>query len=123
MKKLLLALFCGALLAGCTYTNNYESGTKIDVEKVNQIVKGKTTEADLVSMFGQPFSKSVVSQNESKWLYAYNFASASAQAFTMKTTSSAETTTLDILLRDGVVINYTYSKTPVNPAVTMSNSL
>lgn len=125
MKKIvaiIIPLILSSLL-GCTYTNHYESGTKISAEKVQKIVKGKTTEADLINMFGQPFSKGVVSENETKWIYMHNTVSASAQAFTMKTTSNAEMTTLDILLRDGVVINYAYTKSPLNPTMNMKTSL
>lgn len=125
MKRVIVTGMVAAaiLLGGCTYSNKYESGSTIAVENVNKIAKGKTTEADLIAMFGQPFSKAVVSASESKWIYTHNSVSASAQAFTMKTTSSAEITTLDILLKDGVVINYEYTKSPLNPTMKMTTSL
>lgn len=119
---ILVPLLCLVML-GCTYTNQYESGSQIAVENVNRIVKGKTTEAELIGMFGQPFSKAVISATELKWIYTHNAVSASAQAFTMKTTSSAEMTTLDILLKDGVVVNYAYTKSPLNPTMNMKTSL
>lgn len=119
---ILVPLLCLVML-GCTYTNQYESGSRISVENVNRIVKGKTTEAELIGMFGQPFSKAVISATEAKWIYTHNAVSASAQAFTMKTTSSAEMTTLDILLKDGVVVNYAYTKSPLNPTMNMKTSL
>ncbi|ARI08276.1 hypothetical protein FMJ45_06360 [Klebsiella michiganensis] len=119
---ILIPLLCLVML-GCTYTNQYESGSQISVENVNRIVKGKTTEAELIGMFGQPFSKAVISATEAKWIYTHNAVSASAQAFTMKTTSSAEMTTLDILLKDGVVVNYAYTKSPLNPTMNMKTSL
>ncbi len=119
---ILVPLLCLVML-GCTYTNQYESGSQIAVENVNRIVKGKTTEAELIGMFGQPFSKAVISATEVKWIYTQNAVSASAQAFTMKTTSSAEMTTLDILLKDGVVVNYAYTKSPLNPTMNMKTSL
>ncbi|EPY7167439.1 TPA: hypothetical protein ACXR0H_002962 [Klebsiella variicola subsp. variicola] len=119
---ILVPLLCLVML-GCTYTNQYESGSQIAVENVNRIVKGKTTEAELIGMFGQPFSKAVISATEAKWIYTHNAVSASAQAFTMKTTSSAEMTTLDILLKDGVVVNYAYTKSPLNPTMNMKTSL
>ncbi|HBM2965389.1 hypothetical protein [Klebsiella michiganensis] len=119
---ILVPLLCLVML-GCTYTNQYESGSQISVENVNRIVKGKTTEAELIGMFGQPFSKAVISATEAKWIYTHNAVSASAQAFTMKTTSSAEMTTLDILLKDGVVVNYAYTKSPLNPTMNMKTSL
>ena len=123
MKGILAVVFGIMVLTGCTYTNSYDTGTKISSENVNKIVKGKTTEAELIAMFGQPFSKSVVSENEMKWIYAHNSVSASAQAFTMKTTSSSEMTTLDILLKDGVVVNYAFTKTPINPTSSMNTSI
>ena len=119
---ILVPLLCLVML-GCTYTNQYESGSQIAVENVNRIVKGKTTEAELIGMFGQPFSKAVISATEVKWIYTHNAVSASAQAFTMKTTSSAEMTTLDILLKDGVGVNYAYTKSPLNPTMNMKTSL
>lgn len=123
MRKLLVAALFASFLSGCTYSNSYESGSQISAENVSSIVKGKTTEAELVSMFGQPISKGVVSDNETKWIYTHNAVSASAQAFTMKTTSNAEITTLDILLRDGVVVNYAYTKSPLNPTMSANTSL
>lgn len=124
MKKfaILVPLLCLVML-GCTYSNQYESGSQISVENVNRIVKGKTTEAELISMFGQPFSKTVISATETKWIYTHNAVSASAQAFTMKTTSNAEMTTLDILLKDDIVVNYAYTKAPLNPTMNMKTSL
>ncbi|HHB8369046.1 TPA: hypothetical protein ACQ8GL_005005 [Klebsiella pneumoniae] len=123
MKNILAVALGVAVLVGCTYSNHYESGSQISVENVNRIVKGKTTESDLIAMFGQPMSKGVVSANETKWIYTHNTVSASAQAFTMKTTSNAEMTTLDILLKDGVVVNYAYTKSPLNPTMNMKTSL
>ncbi len=123
MKKVLAVFFGTLILVGCTYSNDYESGSKILVEDVNKIVKGKTTESDLIEMFGQPFSKVVISATETKWIYTHNAVSASAQAFTMKTTSHAEMTTLDILLKNGVVVNYAYTKSPINPTMNMKTSL
>lgn len=68
---ILVPLLCLVML-GCTYTNQYESGSQIAVENVNRIVKGKTTEAELIGMFGQPFSKAVISATEVKWIYTHN---------------------------------------------------
>lgn len=123
MKKVMMASMVVLALAGCTYSNHFETGTPVAVENVNKIIKGKTTEAELVSMFGQPFSKAVVSATESKWIYSHTSSTASAQAFTMKTTSSAEVTTLDIFIKDGVVINYAYTKSPLNPSMKMTTSI
>lgn len=123
LKKSIAASFIVFILAGCTYSNSFENGTPIAAENVNKIVKGKTTEIELIGMFGQPFAKSVVSANESKWVYVHTTGTASAQAFTMKTSSNAEQEMLDLLLKDGVVVNYAYTKTPLNPSYKSSTSL
>ncbi|KGA31114.1 hypothetical protein [Pectobacterium odoriferum] len=123
MKKVIIAGMVAFMLAGCVYSSHFETGAPVAVENVNKIVKGKTTEAELISLFGQPLSKAAVSATESKWIYSHTSSTASAQAFTMKTTSSAEITTLDILIKDGVVINYAFTKSPLNPSVKLSSSL
>ena len=63
-------------------------------------------------MFGEPFLKTVVSANEEKWMYIYTSGSAKAQSYivTMKVETTASQKTLDILLRDGVVVNYAYNE-------------
>ncbi|AKJ41806.1 hypothetical protein [Pragia fontium] len=120
MKRLLIIITCFTLITGCVYTSSYEVGKAFDEEKVSQIVKGKTTEAELLSMFGQPFAKSVISETDSKWVYSHSKGSASAQAFTMKTESNMNMSTLDILVRDGIVVNYAFTSGPVAPYVTSS---
>jgi len=109
------------LLAGCA-TSSYTMGRDFDSSLVKKIVKGKTSGAELTKMFGQPFSKNVLSENEEKWIYTYTNGEASAQSyiFTMKVESKGTIKTLDILLRDGVVLNYTYNEGPV-PGYTLNS--
>lgn len=54
MRLRILLLTCLLSVAGCL-----SSGQDIRPEQVAQIVKGKTTEADLVRMFGQPVARGV----------------------------------------------------------------
>lgn len=113
MKKSILFLLMIAI-GGCTYTSEVSYGTPFNSEQVSGIVKGSTTTIELESIFGQPSIKSVLSENEEKWVYSYTGGSASAQAFTMKTTSDISTHMLDILIRDGKVINFAETKTKNN---------
>lgn len=109
---ILLSIF--VVLSGCA-TSSYSTGRDLDSSSVNQIIKGETTKADLLQMLGQPFSKTVISENEEKWIYMYSSGTAKAQSyfFTMKVESTGQQKMLDILLRDGIVTNYTYNEGPM----------
>jgi|LGVF01.1.fsa_nt_gb outer membrane protein assembly factor BamE (lipoprotein component of BamABCDE complex) len=112
LTAILLSIF--VVLSGCA-TSSYSTGRDFDSSSVNQIIKGETTKADLLQMLGQPFSKTVISENEEKWIYMYSSGTAKAQSyfFTMKVESTGQQKMLDILLRDGIVTNYTYNEGPM----------
>ena len=112
LTAILLSIFF--VLSGCA-TSSYSTGRDFDSSLVNQIIKGETTRADLLQMLGQPFSKTVMSENEEKWIYMYSSGTAKAQSyvFTMKVESTGRQKMLDILLRDGIVTNYTYNEGPM----------
>ncbi|MCK4828373.1 hypothetical protein KA005_72255 [bacterium] len=109
LTAILLSIF--VVLSGCA-TSSYSTGRDFDSSSVNQIIKGETTRADLLQMLGRPFSKTVMSENEEKWIYMYSSGTAKAQSyfFTMKVESTGRQKMLDILLRDGIVTNYTYNE-------------
>lgn len=115
MKNLVLFVIVAISLtaAGCA-TSSYSVGRDFSTENVNKILKGKTTGNDLLQMFGEPFSKTVLSETEEKWLYTYSSGTASAQSyvFTMKVESTGRQKTLDILLKNGVVTNFTFTDGP-----------
>ena len=115
MKKLLSIALFSVILSGCVYSSNYESGTRIDETKVQEIVKGKTSEQQIVQWFGEPQFKTVLNDKDTKYVYTHTESSASAQAFTMTTTMSSKQTTLDILVRDGVVLNFALQKSDMAP--------
>ncbi|TCN87880.1 hypothetical protein [Shewanella fodinae] len=110
-------------LSACTYTSNMNVGTNFSSEQAAKIIKGKTTEAELVGLLGQPQIKTVINETDVKWVYSYTEGSASAQAFTMKTTSDFTTHILDILLRNGVVLNYAETHTPTNMTISTQSSV
>ena len=107
----LLILFA---LIGCA-TSNYTVGKDFDSTLVKKIEKGKTTSDDLFQMFGYPFSKTVVTENEEKWIYMYSSGTAKAQSYiiTTKASTTGQQKMLDILIKDGVVINFTYNEGPM----------
>ena len=80
----------------------------------NKKIQRTQKAAPLIFGFGEPFTKTVLSETEEKWLYTYSSGTASAQSyvFTMKVESTGRQKTLDILLKNGVVTNFTFTDGP-----------
>ncbi len=114
LPKVILALVILMPLSACVYKSNVDYGTQFTSEQVNQIQKKVTTKSDLLKIFGEPAIKSVISETGEKWVYSYTGGSASAQAFTMKTTSDISTHMLDILIENDVVVNFAETNTKHN---------
>jgi len=110
---LVLGLFLAVAVTGCA-TSSYSVGRDFSGANVSKIVKGKTTTADLIQLFGEPFSKTVVSETEEKWLYTHHAGTASAQSyvFTTKVQTTGYQKTLDILVKNGVVTNFAFTEGP-----------
>jgi hypothetical protein len=115
MKRLALAVVAVISLAvvGCA-TSSYSVGKDFPSENVSKIVKGKTTGNELIGMLGEPFSKTVLSESEEKWIYTYSSGTASAQSyvFTTKVQTTGQHKMLDVLLKNGIVTNFTYTDRP-----------
>jgi len=114
LSKFTLALVILVSLSGCVYKSNVDYGNQFTSEQVSKIEKKVTTKEDLLNIFGEPAIKSVISETGEKWVYSYTGGTASAQAFTMKTTSDISTHILDILIENGVVVNFAETNTKHN---------
>ncbi|MFM2483753.1 hypothetical protein [Celerinatantimonas yamalensis] len=95
-------LLCSLLLAGCTLLG----GTTITDSKVAQIERNYTSDDELLQMFGQPYIKMTEGNNRQRWTYYSDTADNQSSWFR----SSAQHKTLIILLADGVVRDYRYTK-------------
>lgn len=122
MKNLIVMLAVCLLLGGCA-TSHYTVGRDFPSANVASITKGKTTTSELKSIFGEPYAKSAVSETDEKWIYTYTNGSAHAQSYvvTMKVTTTGTKKTLDVLIRNDVVINYTFSEGPAPGTTTATN--
>lgn len=113
MKEAIYFMMFSALtlIYGCV-TSSYSIGRDFDYTSVSLIEKGKTTSNEVIKLFGQPFSKTVISANQEKWIYTFISGKAKVQHYvvTSNIESSGVQKTLDILIQDGVVINYTYNE-------------
>lgn len=99
------------IVTGCA-TSSYSVGKDFSSENVKLIVKGKTTGKQLIEMFGEPFTKSVMSETEEKWIYTYTSGTAKAQSYvlTTKVESTGQQKMLDVLLKNGIVTNFAYTE-------------
>lgn len=112
-------LVTASMLSACVYRSNVDYGTQFTKEQVAQIEKKVTVKEDLIRIFGEPNLKTVISETGEKWIYTYTGGSASAQAFTGKTTSDISTHMLDILIENGVVVNFVETNTQHNMNVSL----
>lgn len=74
MTKKLCIIVLLAVLAGCA-TAVITKGVDFNDTRADEIVKGKTTKAEISRMFGAPFQKSVTDSTET-WVYSYTKSSA-----------------------------------------------
>jgi hypothetical protein len=98
-------------LSGCA-TSSYSVGKSFPSENVSQIVKGKTTSEEMVSLFGEPYTKTVISATDEKWVYMHSEGTAKAQSYivTMDVKTTGTQKMLDVLITDGVVANFAFTE-------------
>jgi hypothetical protein len=97
-----------AFFMGCS--SPYVVGTPIEKAKVVQIVPGTTDEAKIVEMFGPPEKKEMIGAGETKYVYGYFY-----QEPKVWTKSIQHKTSLEVLMKDGVVQKYEYKKQAIDP--------
>jgi outer membrane protein assembly factor BamE (lipoprotein component of BamABCDE complex) len=113
IESLFLVLVLAAV-AGCTTSTTKTTGRSFDTSKIQDIKKGVTTSNELVKLLGQPLNKTAESANVALWEYSWK------KTTTRAATSSGEGVietdgdqkTLVVLIKNGVVANYTYKDDP-----------
>jgi hypothetical protein len=100
-------------LFGCA-TSSYSVGKNFAGENVSQIIKGKTTSQELILLLGEPYTKTVLSASDEKWIYMHSEGTTKAQSYIVsmdvKTTGTQKM--LDVLISNGVVANFAYTEGP-----------
>lgn len=114
IKKLVLIVFLSLMVSGCVFRSTAHSGKDFDETKAAQIIAGKTTESQLISMLGEPVKKEVVSDHEVKWVYEYVTSNAAVRMFSVKPKVDVTKKTLEVLMRDGIAVNHALT----NPGMT-----
>ena len=104
-----------SLVAGCSLA--YHRSTSVDgfdfpSENVGKIVKGKTTDGDLMRLFGSPLGKSDAPNDVVEWRYHYSTGLNIEEQgfFTSDEHSTGHHKTLVILMKNGTVTDFFYSE-------------
>lgn len=116
-KRGMLSALCAALLmfTGCALSPiEQSSGTPIDSAKVAQIIKGKTTRAEVEALLGRPDQTSLVADGRRMMVYNYQATSAKVNdaimPWNLRANVSMRMQTLQIFLsKDGVVEDFELS--------------
>ena len=107
-----MTLVCMTLI-GCV-TRTTITGREFDASKIGDIKKTVTTVDELIGLIGQPFSKSVKSEDEVIWYYtrvkATSTTSLGWNSPNIKTEGHKKN--LELLIKNGVVVNYTLDEGP-----------
>lgn len=100
-----------ALLVGCA-TSTFTQGREFSTDNLSQIVKGKTTDAEMLQLFGPPFQRTVLADGTENWIYTYTVGESTAHVYlfysSVRTTGTQKI--LNATIAKGVVTNYSYTE-------------
>jgi outer membrane protein assembly factor BamE (lipoprotein component of BamABCDE complex) len=127
LRNIIGACALAILLAGCA-SSHTQSGVKLDRANVEKIQKGKTTMTEVESLFGTPFSTSLMGDGRKMALYMFIQSDAQAQVdpavlipivggfvANTKATGTYRQQTLQIIYAsDGVVQDYVFNDNTTN---------
>ena len=104
-----LSLATALILTGCASV-----GQNFDDNKVSQIRKGESTEADLVALFGPPSQRTTNSEGRNTLSWNYHESETKGESFIPYAGAfmgghKSRNKTLTVILADGKVASYTYS--------------
>lgn len=115
MKKMLIAVLVILPLASCTVHGN-KSLTDENHQTVKlKIVKGKTTQQDVINAFGEPQTRAT---NDGQEMWSYSSMSGESQISNyipglalLKNSSTAHMNSLEIWFKGDIVDRYNFSQT------------
>ena len=104
----LIAVFILLLAVGCVSVETV-TGRDFDSSKVSQIQIGKTTQNKILTMFGDPESRGLIS-GDIAWRYEYQItrSAGSLKAEEQQIKPFVAEKTLTITFKDGIVRHYTF---------------
>ena len=115
---IIIIALVSVFLASCASSIH---GTKVDSAQVNQIQKGKTTETEVIRMFGKP-DEVTTTGNQRNLLYTYMKTSGSVGfkgivifiltlgIYPPSVNATTESNSLNVTIENGLVRDFTYSE-------------
>ncbi|GKW19606.1 lipoprotein [Pectobacterium araliae] len=115
MKKLFIAALVILPLTACTTYGNKSLKDETQQTVKTKIVKGKTTQQDIINAFGEPQTRAT---NDGQEMWSYSSMSGESQISNyipglalLKNSSTAHMKSLDIWFKGNVVDRYDFSQT------------
>lgn len=115
MKKLFIAALVILPLTACTTYGNKSLKDESQQTVKAKIVKGKTTQQDVINAFGEPQTRAT---NDGQEMWSYSSMSGESQISNyipglalLKNSSTAHMNSLDIWFKGNVVDRYNFSQT------------
>ncbi|PWC10088.1 hypothetical protein [Brenneria corticis] len=115
MKKLLITAMMILPLTACTTYGNKSLKDESQQTVKTKIVKGKTTQQDIINTFGEPQTRAT---NDGQEMWSYSSMSGESQISNyipglalLKNSSTAHMKSLDIWFKGDVVDRYNFSQT------------
>ncbi|NAT78446.1 hypothetical protein HKX68_09200 [Dickeya dadantii] len=115
MKKLLIAALVILHLSACTTYGNKSLKNETQQTVKTKIVKGKTTQQDVINAFGEPQTRA---SNDGQEMWSYSSMSGESQISNyvpglalLKNSNTAHMNSLEIWFKGNVVERYNFSQT------------
>lgn len=115
MKKLLITAMMILPLSACTTYGNKSLKDESQQTVKTKIVKGKTTQQDVINAFGEPQTRAT---NDGQEMWSYSSMSGESQISNyipglalLKNSSTAHMKSLDIWFKGNIVDRYNFSQT------------
>ncbi|WP_350312651.1 hypothetical protein OHJ28_17810 [Dickeya fangzhongdai] len=115
MKKLLIAAMVIMPLSACTTYGNKSLKNETQQTVKTKIVKGKTTQQEILAAFGEPQTRAT---NDGQEMWSYSSMSGESQISNyvpglalLKNSNTAHMNSLDIWFKGNVVDRYNFSQT------------
>ncbi|WP_318367113.1 hypothetical protein [Enterobacter sp.] len=119
MKKLVMAAFVAATLAGCASSGNQQLKNETETSVQSKIQEGKTTKAEVKTIFGSPDGVSYTDNGNEIWKYSFAKVKVNGTSFIpfyglFHNGTNGTKKELTILFKDDKVQKYTMAESAIN---------
>lgn len=119
MKKFLFAAMLAATVAGCASSGNQKLKNETETSVQNKIQQGKTTKAEVKSIFGSPDAVPYTDGGNEIWKYAFAKVKVNGTTFIpfyglFHNGTNGTKKELTILFKDDKVQKYTMAESAIN---------